>query len=54
MLAEGDIPQRARAEFTDPAVRLCTEDYERRLAWRSNGKGTETIRDADADDAESG
>jgi hypothetical protein len=31
MLTEGDSPQRARAEFTDLAVRLCAEDYERRV-----------------------
>jgi hypothetical protein len=48
MLTEGDSPQRARAEFTDLAVRLCAEDYERRLAWRSSGQGAETSRDADA------
>jgi len=48
MLTEGDGPQQARAEFTDLAVRLCAEDYERRLAWRSSGQGAEISRDADA------
>jgi hypothetical protein len=54
MLTEGDSPQRARAEFTDLAVRLCAEDYERRLAWRWSGQGAETSRDADADAAAPG
>jgi hypothetical protein len=54
MLTEGDSPQRPRAEFTDLAVRLCAEDYERRLAWRWSGQAAETSRDADADAAEPG
>ena len=49
MLTEGDNPQQARAEFTELAVRLCAEDYERRRAWRLNNQSAEISPGTDTD-----